>query len=163
MGLFSGRRKRGGYVLARPFPDSWLAHLRDNVALYRLLPEPQQAQLRDAVPAFIAGKNWEGCAGLVVTDEMRVTIAAHACLLALGLEGYCFDKLKTILVYPGGFLASAADPLGGAGDAQQLHGEAHYRGPVVLSWWHARRDGRRMGTTNVVLHEFAHKLAEWGD
>ena len=34
----------------------------------------------------MAEKNWEGCGGLTVTDEMRVTIAAQACLLVLGFD-----------------------------------------------------------------------------
>jgi Mlc titration factor MtfA (ptsG expression regulator)/Tfp pilus assembly protein PilF len=148
-------------LLATPLPESWLGHLRDNVFLYRLLSEEEQARLRGAVSVFVAEKNWEGCAGLRVTDEVRVTVAAHACLLVLGFEDYFFDDVDSVLVYPGGYLA--CDPSDTDGRAQHRLGEAHHHGPVVLSWWQARWDGRRAGRSNLVLHEFAHQLTRGGD
>jgi tetratricopeptide (TPR) repeat protein len=84
-------------------------------------------------------------------------------LLVLGFEDYYFDELKTILVYPGGFLAPARDADDGEARLQSRLGEAHFKGPVVLSWWQSRWDGRRLGRSNLVIHEFAHKLAELGD
>jgi Mlc titration factor MtfA (ptsG expression regulator) len=145
------------------FPDAWLAYLRDNVILYRLLSEAEQARLRDLVPRFIAGKYWEGCAGLRVTDEMKVTVAGQACLLLLGWDDYCFEELKTILLYPAGYLGVIPDELGREDRVEPRLGEAHWQGPVVLSWRDVLRDGRCMGEENLVLHEFAHKLAEQGD
>jgi Mlc titration factor MtfA (ptsG expression regulator)/Tfp pilus assembly protein PilF len=145
------------------FPQAWLPYLHENVFLYGLLSEKDQARLRWLLPRFIASKFWEGCAGLNVTDEIRVTIASQACLLVLGFNGYCFEDCKTILVYPGGYLGVEEDPFGTESDIAHRLGEAHRSGPVVLSWWHACWDGRHLGDTNLVLHEFAHKLAERGD
>lgn len=146
---------------AGPIPPEWLAVLENNVLLYRRLPEVDRARLHDALRVFIAEKSWEGCNGLTVTDEMCVTVAAQACLLALGWGDYYFEGLHTVLLYPGSFLAPSRydDPE----DMQWRLGEAHHRGPVVLSWWHTRWDSRRLGQSNLVLHEFAHKLAELGD
>jgi Mlc titration factor MtfA (ptsG expression regulator)/Tfp pilus assembly protein PilF len=148
-------------LLATPLPESWLGYLRDNVFLYRVLSEEEQARLRGAVGVFIAEKNWEGCAGLPITDEVRVTVAAHACLLVLGFEGYYFDDVDSIVVYPGGYLA--CDPRDAGARPQHRLGESHHGGPVVLSWWQARWDGRRAGRHNLVLHEFAHQLTRGGD
>jgi Mlc titration factor MtfA (ptsG expression regulator)/Tfp pilus assembly protein PilF len=145
------------------FPHEWLTYLQENVVLYGLLPRADQDRLRRLVPRFIEGKFWEGCAGLRITDEIRVTIAAQACLLVLGFDKYCFEDCKTILVYPGGYLGVEEDQLGIEINAGHRLGEAHHGGPVVLSWWHACWGGRHRGTTNLVLHEFAHKLAERGD
>jgi Mlc titration factor MtfA (ptsG expression regulator)/Tfp pilus assembly protein PilF len=154
------RRRR---LLAEPFPEDWLGFLHENMFLYRTLSEGEQSRLRDALRILLAEKYWEGCGGLTLTDEIRVTIAAWAALLVLGFEGYYFDELQTILVYPGGFLVSS-DHFDDESERVGVHlGEAHHRGPVVLSWWEARWDGRRPGTRNVVVHEFAHKLAELGD
>jgi hypothetical protein len=144
-----------------PFPDAWLAYLRENVFLYRLLSGADQARLRQAVRRFIAGKFWEGCAGLRITEEMQVTVAGQACLLVLGFEGYCFEEQKSILVYPSGYLG--INPAEARSWPAHRLGESHRRGPVVLSWWHARWGGRHWYRHNVVLHEFAHKLAEMGD
>lgn len=157
--FFSFRKRSRRRLLAEPFPESWQLILRDNVFLYQLLTEAEQARLRQAVRIVVAEKNWEGCDGLTITDEIRVTIAAQACLLLLGFDDYYFDELKTILVYPGSFLAE--DPA--SQQSQQRLGEAHHGGPVVLSWWDARWSGRRRSDSNLVLHEFAHKLAELGD
>jgi Mlc titration factor MtfA (ptsG expression regulator)/Flp pilus assembly protein TadD len=148
-------------LLAKPLPESWLGYVLDNVFLYRLLSEEEQARLHVAVNVFVAEKNWEGCAGLHVTDEVRVTIAAQAGLLLLGFEGYYFDDVDSILVYPGGYLA--CDPLEADESPQHRLGEAHYDGPVVVSWWQALWDGRRAGRHNLVLHEFAHQLTRHGD
>jgi Mlc titration factor MtfA (ptsG expression regulator)/Tfp pilus assembly protein PilF len=148
-------------LFATPPPESWLGYLRDNVILYRLLSEEEQVRLRGAVNVFVAEKNWEGCAGLRMTDEVRVTIAGQACLLLLGFEDYYFDDVETVLVYPGGFLAG--DPRDADDRPRHRLGEAHYGGPVVLSWWQARWEGRRAGTQNLVLHEFAHQLTSRGD
>ncbi len=147
------------------FPEAWLPYLHENVFLYGLLSDADQARMRRIVPRFIATKFWEGCAGLAITDEVRVTIAAQACLLLLGFdyEDDCFDDLKTILVYPGGYLGVDPDSLGIEDHLGYRLGEAHCGGPVVLSWWEACWGGRHRGRCNVVLHEFAHKLAERGD
>ena len=145
------------------FPQAWLPYLHENVFLYGLLNETDQGRLRRLVPRFIASKFWEGCAGLCITDEIRVTIAGQACLLVLGFSEYYFEDCKTILLYPGGYLGVEEDPFGTEIDVGHRLGEAHRGGPVVLSWWHACWDGRHRGETNLVLHEFAHKLAERGD
>jgi MtfA peptidase len=145
------------------FPQEWLPFLHDNVFLYSLLHESDQVRLRQLVPHFIAGKFWEGCGGLHISDEIRVTIAAQACLLVLGFDDYCFEDCKSILVYPGGYLGIVENPFSDENEFDARLGEAHHGGPVVLSWWHACWDGRHRGGKNLVLHEFAHKLAERGD
>src|ERR1700736_5002921 len=99
--LFSYRKQeRRQELLAQPFPEQWLSHLRNSVFLYRLLSEPEQGKVRDALRIFIAEKYWEGCSGLTMNDEIKITIDRHACLLVLGFEHYYFDELMTILVYP---------------------------------------------------------------
>src|SRR3989440_13006250 len=110
--LFRSPKHARRQLLATPFPPEWLPLLERNVFLYRLLSEPEQARLRDALRVFIDEKFWEGCAGLEVTDEMRVTVAAQACLLVLGFDAYYFDELQTLLLYPGGFLGVYERPLG---------------------------------------------------
>jgi Mlc titration factor MtfA (ptsG expression regulator) len=160
--LFSWlKNRRRRQFTAPPFPDEWRPYLHDNVALITLLTEGEQQKLRDDLRIFIAERHWEGCGGLTLTDEIKVTIAAQACLLVLKMDHDYFSRVPSILVYPNGYKAPVerrnADGTVGA-DPGRL-GEAWYRGPVVLAWdavlASARddRDGR-----NVVLHEFAHQL-----
>jgi Mlc titration factor MtfA (ptsG expression regulator) len=153
------RRRR----LAERFPASWLSLLHDNVLFYRALPAAEQARLREVTAVLVAEKNWEGCAGQIITDEVKVTVAGQAGVMLLGLEDYYFDELTTILVYPGRFLYLPEDELGERQERQMVLGQAAQKGPVILSWWHARWGGRRFATTNVVVHELAHKLAELGE
>jgi Mlc titration factor MtfA (ptsG expression regulator) len=153
------RRRR---ILADPFPKKWLGYLRRNLPFYALLTRDEKARLRDLVRIFTAEKSWEGCNGLRMTDEIKVTIAAQACLLVLNLDQASFDGVQTILVYPAEFYPYDRR-VGDDGiiceDGLGLLGEAWYRGPVILSWADVRIGARRARDgVNVVFHEFAHKL-----
>jgi MtfA peptidase len=155
------RNRRRAKVLAAPFPEDWLAILHRNVGLYKHLSEAERTKLRDDLRIFIAETNFEGCAGLEITDEIKVTIAALASILLLGFQHDYFERVHTVLVYPAGFRS----PKGWTGpdgvvrmDVGNL-GEAWHHGTVILAWdsvldgGRDSRDGR-----NVVLHEFAHQI-----
>ncbi len=149
-------------LLAQPFPAPWLAYLTANVSLYRLLPPAEQAKLRDITRILIAEKNWEGCAGLTLTDEMRVAIAAQAALLVLNFDGDYYPNVESILVYPQGFLVANVRREVNRVLAEEIlpaAGQAALQGPVIVSWSDVRQGGLEAGDgRNVVLHEFAHKL-----
>lgn len=156
------KRHRRQRLLAQPFPDHWTEILAHNVYHYELLTEPEQAKLRDDLRILIAEKNWEGCGGLTMTDEIKVTIAAQAALLLVGFEGEYFEMVQSILVYPDAYVAPDQTITKGGvaleGDSHR-EGEAWYRGPVVLSWVDVLAGGRHKGDgDNLVLHEFAHQL-----
>src|SRR5215510_8651804 len=106
------KRRRRAKLLATPFPDPWLPIL-DRVGHYRLIPSDQQNRLRDGLRVIIAEKEFEGCGGLELTDEIRVTIAAMASVMLLGFDDYYFDNVQTILVYPTAFAVPQQMPLGG--------------------------------------------------
>jgi Mlc titration factor MtfA (ptsG expression regulator) len=156
------QRRRRRKLLSTPFPTEWLPILHRNVAHYEFLSEPEQARLRDDLRIFIAEKNWEGCGGLKMTDEIKVTIAAQACLLVLGMPPNYYERVLSILVYPHGYRAPAPEMAGDGRivDATSARlGESHYRGPVILSWADVLEDGRHpRGGKNLVFHEFAHQL-----
>jgi hypothetical protein len=158
---FKQRRRRT--LLAEPFPDQWLDVLARNVRQYACLSDEQQSRLRDRLRVFVAEREWVGCGGMTIDDGVRVTVAAQACLLLLGLEDdWCFDNLRSILVYPE---VMALPPemqehqLIVEEDGMPIAGQAWYGGPVILSWQDALSGGRHPHDGyNVVLHEFAHQL-----
>jgi Mlc titration factor MtfA (ptsG expression regulator) len=153
------RRKR---ALAMPLAPERVAILGANIPIYRRLGDELQRQLQGLVTQFLYVKRFVGCDGLVVDDEMRVTIAGQACLLLLNRYTKVYPALHTILVYPSAFLVprNVVDAAGVVTETRQdLLGESWGDGRVVLAWDHVRRgaadwhDGQ-----NVVLHEFAHQL-----
>jgi len=159
--LKNRRRQR---ILAEPFSETWERWIESNVLHDRQLTDEQRQRLRRLVQVFIAEKNWEGCGGLVLTDEMKVTIAAQACLLVVGMSSrLCFDHVLTILVYPSAYVVPETHThrsgivIDQAGQARL--GEAWWRGPVILSWTDVLAGGRRETRGhNLVFHEFAHQL-----
>lgn len=161
--LFSWlKNRRRRKVLAAPFPPAWLATLEIQVGHYAVLTDAERRKLRDAVQILIAEKDWEGCRGLELTDAMRVTIAALAAVLILGLDDFYFDNVQTILVYPDEYVARQQHAIGGGAimeeDSERL-GEAQHRGPVILSWKEIDENARLPGHgVNLVFHEFAHQL-----
>lgn len=155
------RRWRRARLARQPFPGPWRAILRRRVPLVQRLPADQRARLQRLVQRFVAEVPVIGCAGQVVDDEVRLTIAAQACLLLLG-RGGGFDGLREVLVYPGAFAVERVHA-GAAGvqheQREVLAGEAHGRGTVVLSWQDALAGAADPGDgRNVVIHEFAHRL-----
>ncbi|MGN6108221.1 MAG: zinc-dependent peptidase [Kofleriaceae bacterium] len=156
------RRKR---ILDQPFPAAWDDYIDRNVALASRLDSGARARLRERVQVFVAEKHWEGCGGLELTEEMKVTIAAQACVLLLERDPSLYDDVSSILVYPStvvhpprmpSFFEQPRAPISHHGNA--ILGEAIHRGPVVLAWDSVLAGGREWVHGNVVLHELAHKL-----
>jgi len=128
----------------------------------RHLTPAERHHLRELASLFLHIKSFSGAQDLIVTDEMRTLIAAQACLLILKLDLSYFDDWYEIILYPEPFVVRR-EVVDGVGlvhsDQQVLGGEAWTRGPVVLSWADACPGARPHGAcSNVVLHEFAHKL-----
>jgi MtfA peptidase len=157
------RQRRRARLRAVPLPERWRAILTANVPLYTRLPPERRRELEGHVQVLLAEKRFEGCAGLELTDEVRVTVAAHAALLLLGRgeEAQYYPDLVSILVYPSAYLAPVEERRGGIVTERQdgRLGESWRRGVVVLAWDAARAGARdaRDGD-NVILHEFAHQL-----
>lgn len=154
------RQRRRERIRRQPFPAEWVQLLRSRLPAYSRLPLPDQEELQRQIMVFLAEKRIEGC-GVEVTDGMRVTIAAHACLLTLRLDPDCYAKVRTILIYPRTFVPRRPD-LSAHWPAESpvpTLGESWRAGVVVLSWKGVRQgvldpdDGK-----NLVLHEFAHQL-----
>ncbi len=160
--LSNRRRKK---LTESPFPPVWEDIVRRNVAHYCMLDTVEQARLRALIQVFIAEKDWEGCGGLELTDEILVTISAQACLLLLCTPHNYYRNVQTILVYPStvvppqrrlGHFETVLAPLE---IAHPILGQAFQQGPLILVWDAALRGGRHpeLGH-NVIYHEFAHKL-----
>ncbi len=161
--LFGDNRRKE--ILATAFPKEWEGHIQNNIQYYQHLNNEEKKRLQDLVQIFIAEKSWLGCNGLELTDEIRVMIAAHACLMILALPNDYYRNVESIYVYPTtilppessiGFFEVHTAPVRGP---MPILGEAHHRGPVILVWDVVKKETRHPERGhNVVYHEFAHKL-----
>ena len=159
------RDYRRAEVRKRRFPPEWDAFLYANVVHFRVLDEGEREELRAMVQVFLDEKLWEGCGGLELTDELRVTIAAQACLLQLGLPHDYYRNVESILVYPTtimiperqtGVFEHVVAPVE---PSRPIVGQAFTHGSVILVWDAVLRGARHPEQGhNVVYHEFAHKL-----
>ena len=153
---------RNRRITDRAFPESWRQILLDKLPFVEKLSAEEQRQLENNVKLFIANKKFHSCAGQVITDEIRVTIAAEACLLLLNRDTGVYPRLKHILVYPWAFQASheQRNADGTVSDkGRGLLGESWHYGKVILSWDDIERGVRNFHDGhNVVLHEFSHQL-----
>ena len=152
-------------IVARPFPDAWQQHLVRAVPYMNRLAPGEQQQLRDNIQRFLAHKTFHGCGGQVITDEIRITIAAQACLLLLNRRTAVYPRLKHILVYPDAFVSNLGHEENDDGivdiedHGHGLLGESWHYGKVILSWDDVRHGAANIHDGhNVVLHEFSHQL-----
>lgn len=153
------RRKK---IQQQPFPSAWRQILKHRMPYFRALPADLQLQLKKLIQVFIAEKQFVGCADLVVTDEMKVTIAAQACLLLLNKPAHYYPKLKQILIYPAAFVVPTAqsDTAGVVSEMAQVRlGESWQTGQIILSWVDTLKSAAICNDGhNLVIHEFAHQL-----
>lgn len=166
MSLFKERRREK--IRKRTFSSAWQKIIEKNVPFVRYLPPSDREELEQRIQVFLTEKRFEGAGGLAMTDEIRVTIAAQACILLLHRKTDCYPGLYSIVVYPHAYLARRReqDTTGIVTEGMQPRlGESWKQGAIVLSW-----DDVRSGAAdihdghNVVFHEFAHQLdAEDGE
>ena len=152
----------------KPIPERlWQATLVHYAFLQRL-SAGDQARLRRLATHFLAHKEFSGAHGLRITDAMAVAVAAQACLPLLHLGppdtpedalGW-YDDFVGIVMHPAVAVAprQVMDHAGVVHHyAEVLSGEAMQDGPVMLSWPAVQGEG--MGAaSNVVIHEFVHKM-----
>lgn len=126
------------------------------------LPVADQDELLGHTRVLLAEKHFEAAGGLLMRDEIRVTIAAQAAILLLHRPTDYFPRLTSIIVYPTGYLAGGSRVEGGVWSEGEEHLLGHTQRDLralVLAWDEVRAgaadpyDGE-----NLVLHEFAHQL-----
>jgi hypothetical protein len=157
------RRRRRRKLAKSPITDEQIQRLSVRAPIYLRIPADLRSRLHPLIQIFIREKTFVGCNELVVTDEMRVVVAAYACLLVLNRPGvprkHFYDDLFSVLIYPTAFLVPQAhhhDDGLVTESKDAASGEAWDSRRIILSWQDIK-DGAR-GEHNVVLHEFAHYL-----
>ena len=152
--LLMHRRSQRLSELAKPFPREWDEIIQRNLPPYLKLSDEMQRQVQQYTQEFLYGKSFEGCGGLILDDEIRVTIASQASLLLLNRKVRCYPKLYSVLVYPSTYVARDEK------DEKSVRlGESWKSGAVVLAWDSVKRGAANFADGhNLVIHEFAHQL-----
>jgi Mlc titration factor MtfA (ptsG expression regulator) len=144
------------------FVPRWRSMLEAGFAHWTLLSDTERERLEGLIARMYHRTRWEAARGFELTESMKVLIAAQASLLLLGLDLDDYPQLTSVIVHPSTVRLHGEHAVGGnlrSSGPRILAGQAHYRGPVVLSWSATRRGARfPTGGSNVVYHEFAHQL-----
>jgi MtfA peptidase len=158
--LFKNRRRK--QLLAKPLAEASRQIIERNVAVYALLTNAERTRLNGTLKIIAGERPFVGSGGMVITDEVKLTIAAQAALLLLGEEGYYFDRVPTIFVYPRFQTTRTHRDLSTAALVEEgvaIEGQVLDQGEIRLSWHDVLYGSRDPADgENVVLHEFAHHL-----
>jgi MtfA peptidase len=148
----SARRRS---ILDAPWPREWEEILTENSGHAALLKGDLRRKWQQTIQVLVAEKNWEGCGGLTMTDDVKVTVAASAALLLLGMQHDYFAKVRSIVVFPSDFELPIQE---WQTEANVVAGNAAYEA-VFLSWdWGLHNSKNISDGYNLVVHEFAHHL-----
>lgn len=163
MSLFHPIRDARRKKLAKaPFSSAWVKIIDQNVPYCQKLDSQERLALWKLVAVFMNEKHFEGCMGLAITDEIKLTISAQACLLLLNLKHNFYEKLATILVYPAGFECNKESYASNGIVSEEMlpvSGVSYSLGVIALSWSDTTSGAKRPDDgTNVAFHEFAHQL-----
>jgi len=155
-----GRRRRQRWSAG--FDPRWRELVSRRLNAWNALDDEERERLEFLTMALMFDKRWEAANGFELTDEIQVTIASQAALLALGLPDDVYRKVRTILVHPTTLVMrgehSQVPGIVSNADMAVL-GLAEHTGTVMVAWDSVLSDARRPGNGhNVVIHEFAHQL-----
>ena len=157
--LIKQKRK---YIKNRPFPPLWNSIIENNLPIYPYLSPTERRRLQGHIQVFLSEKQFIGCNGLQVTEEMKVIIAAVACLLLLNERGKYFPKLRSILIYPTAYFTKETTFSGKYVVEEKpvvRLGESWSKDQLILSWQNIKQDTQNWNDgQNIVLHEFTHQL-----
>ena len=136
------------------FPQEWRQILESRIDFYRKLSESDKQKFERDIRIFMDEQRIYALRGQVVSDEIKLLIAASAAILGFGLPEWEWPDLRDILVYPSGFNEEY-----GLKDDYPIRGMVHRQGPIIFSEKDLKMGFISSGTGyHVGLHEMAHVL-----
>ncbi len=150
---------------ARPagLPVGWEAVVEARFAPWPILDSGERTVVSEIADHLLRTIRWEAARGFELTDDMRVTLAAHAAypLLTLGPDPY--RRVRAVVVHANTVPrhGSRSGPVKGTQIARPgpASGESYDHGSVVLAWRAALADALNPDRgRNLVIHEFAHQI-----
>lgn len=128
---------------------------------YNVLNEQERLRLERKILYFLKYKKFWPLHDFIITEEMKLLVAAQACILVLNLDQDIYPSLVNIYISQFPFVEkeNQLDTRTALPAHVPRLGESWQGGPVVLAW-SAIAEGISNWSDghNVVFHEFAHQL-----
>jgi len=135
-----------------PFLPHWREIMRDNIGLYRKLPEPEKLKLEELIPDFLGNVDFVPQGYPEITEKMRICVATEACILILGRSFEDYRHLQTVELWN----SNPDGKYDTIGDANRIR--------VRLSWEATAEAARNPEDNhNLTIHEFSHVIDQADD
>ncbi|WP_299101871.1 zinc-dependent peptidase [uncultured Winogradskyella sp.] len=128
------------------------AILKKEYEFYNKLKDSQQLHFEHRVAVFINENKFIGKQELVVTDHMKVIVAATATMLTFGFKKHRLDLIDTVIIYPKVYYSSINEAY--------HKGETNPKMKAIVFSWEDFNHGYKIGNDNLNLgiHEFGHAI-----
>ena len=146
----------------RALPATWQTVAAQRLRVWDLLDDDERQRLGTWTGHLLA-KRWEAANGFAIDETMTTTVALHAALLALGHDEPPFRNVTAVVIHPATMVVHGPRPGPSRGvvtdSPLRAHGHTSARGPVHIAWGTVTAElAASPRTSNVILHEFAHKM-----
>lgn len=144
------------YLFPKQLDERQRHLLRTRFAFYKRLSEKRKTYFDHRVYQFMAHYSFHGKQGLVVTEEMKLMVAATYVMLTFGFRVYRFNVFDKIILYPDSYESTLHD---------RLHnGEFNPAVKAIVFSWKHFLEGHESSSDNLNLgiHEFAHVVHFYG-
>ena len=140
------------YLFPKKLKFNQVQILHNQFEFYKRLAPAQKNYFEHRVATFIKKYPFLGKEGLVITDEMKVLIAATAVMLTFGMRNYLFTVINKVVVYPDVYYSKIND--------NYHKGEFNPRMKAIVFSWKHFLEGYQISNDNLNLglHEFGHVL-----
>lgn len=140
------------YLFKRKLNKKQTEILEKEFTFYRRLDNKHKSYFRHRVATFIKRKRFEGKKGFIITDEVKVLVAATAVMLTFGFRNYLVGYIKRIIIYPTEYYSRFSKTTN--------KGEFNARLKILVLSWDNFLEGHRIedDKLNLGIHEFAHAI-----
>lgn len=161
--LFNAAEHHFGLLYNRPFfvhfyTKTKLLDPAQSSILYQKIPyfdsldEKKKRYFEHRVARFIEHYEFIGKEDFIVTDEVKVRIAATSVMLTFGMRNYLYDVIDKIIIFPSVYESAAT--------GQYHKGEFNPMAKAIVFSWEDFVKGfeTKEDNLNLGIHEFAHVL-----
>lgn len=140
------------YLKLKKLTPIQLSILKNEYPLFGKLSDQHQSYFEHRVATFIDQTQFIGKQGLVVTEQMKVLVAATSIMLTFGFRKYLLDLINTVILYPESYYSQINEA--------NHKGETNPQLKAIVFSWKDFKQGYNIGDDNLNLgiHEFGHAI-----